>query len=111
MQHGYPTLFPYQKRIEERHIVGSGINHLNHTRTGQASRNLNDHHQVAANLDKKMETNRSDASQGKNPTVALTDGVIDTLPKHSEERSSILIEPTELVNINIEQEPRVIYLA
>ena len=80
--------------MEEEHIVRSGINHLSHTRVGQASRNLSDHHQVAANLDKKMETNRSDASQGENPTVAPTYGVIDTLPEHSKERSSILIEPT-----------------
>ena len=64
-----------------------------------------------ADLDKKMETNRSGTSQGENPTVAPTDGVIDTLPEHSEERYSILIEPIVLVNIDTEKEPRVIYLA
>lgn len=47
----------------------------------------------------------------KNLTMAPIDGVIDTLPEHSKERSSILIEPTKKVNISIEQEPRVIYLA
>lgn len=89
-----------QERMKEENIVRSGINHLNHTRVGQASHNLMDHHQVVANLDKKMETNRSDISQGENPIVAPIDGVIDVLPKHSDERSSILIEPTEPVNLD-----------
>lgn len=92
-------------------MVRSGVNHLNHTRAGQASHNLIDHHQVVANLDKKMESNRSDISQGENPTMAPVDGVIDTLPKHFEERSSILIEPTKPVNIGREEESKVIYLA
>lgn len=36
---------------------------------------------------------------------------LDTLPKHYEERSPILIEPIEKVNIFLELEPRVIHLA
>ena len=71
--------------MKEEHIVRSGINHLSHTRTGKASRNLSDHHQVVSNLDKKIEISRSDVSQGENPTVAPTNGVIDTLPEYSEE--------------------------
>ena len=39
------------------------------------------------------------------------DEVIDTLPEHSKESSSIVIEPTKLVDTSTEQEPRVIYLA
>ena len=38
------------------------------------------------------------------------DEIIDTLPMHFEERSSISIEPTKKVNIDIEKEPRIIYL-
>lgn len=68
----------HQQRMEEEHIVESGINHLSHTRARQASCNLSDHHQVVANLDKKIEINRSDASQGENPTMAPADEVIDT---------------------------------
>ena len=52
----------HQQRIEERNIVGYGINYLSHTRTSQAFHNLNDHYQVVADLKKKIETNRSDAS-------------------------------------------------
>lgn len=63
------------------------------------------------NKTNRNETNRNDTSQGENPIAALTDGVIDALPEHSEERSSILIEPTEPVNLSMEQEPKFIYLA
>lgn len=38
------------------------------------------------------------------------DEVIDTLPKNSKERSPILIESIEQVNIGTEQELRIIYL-
>ena len=77
------------------HIVRSDINHLSHTRIGQAFHSHNDHYQVVVDVKKKIETSRSDACKGENPTMAPIDGVIDTLPKHIEERSSILIEPTK----------------
>ena len=45
-------------------------------------------------LEKKVETNKSDASNDENPTMAPMDDMIDTLPKNLEERSSIPIKPT-----------------
>ena len=38
------------------------------------------------------------------------DGILDTLPNYSEERSSILIEPTKKVNIGTTKNPKIIHL-
>ena len=83
------------------YIVRSDINHISHTKASWEFHSLDDYYQVVVDLEKKIETNRSDASQSENPIVAPIDKVIDTLPKQSEERSSILIEPKKQVNISI----------
>lgn len=98
------------QRIEEIYATRSNINYLSHTRIDWAFHSFNEHYKVVADLEKKLERNRSDASKGENPNVAPTDEIINTLTYHSKERSSILIEPIKKVNISIEKESRIIYL-
>ena len=89
----------------------SDINHLNYMRKGRQHPRTNDQNHTMAGLDKKIETNRSDTYNYENPIMAPIDEMINTLLKHSKERSSILIEPIEKFNIGIEKEPRIIHLA
>jgi len=55
---------------------------------------------------------RKDTSKGENPTLAPNDGRLDTLPDDMHrEKSHIVVEPTELVNIGIEEQPKIIHFA
>lgn len=82
------------QRTTKKHMDGFDINHLSHTRKHRTHQRTNDLNHLVARLEKKIETNRNDVSNGENPTVTPTDEMIDTLPEHLEEGSSILIEPT-----------------
>ena len=53
---------------------------------------------------------RKDASDGENLSEAPEDEILDALPSHFQGRSSILIEPTQLVNLGTEEEPQIIHL-
>lgn len=68
-----------------------------------------ENHYVAALEPKKVKI--KDVSYGENPTMAPKEERLDTLPKHEEERSSILIEPIRKVNIGTELDPKFIHLA
>ncbi|GLJ30964.1 hypothetical protein SUGI_0618010 [Cryptomeria japonica] len=50
-----------------------------------------------------------DESNGENLLEVLEDGRFDTLPKHYQERSSILIESTEAVNIDTTKQPKILH--
>jgi hypothetical protein len=50
-------------------------------------------------------------SNGENLSKAPKDERFDTLPEHYQERSSILIEPTESINIGTMEQPRILQLA
>ena len=65
-----------------------------------------------ATLDPK-ERNKEikDVSKGENPTEAPIEGSLDVLPDHYEERSPILIDSTEKINIGTETKPKFIHLA
>jgi len=55
---------------------------------------------------------RKDVSEGENPTVAPDDGMLDTLPSDMyQERSQIVVEPIEPVNIGTEEQPKIIHFA
>jgi len=55
---------------------------------------------------------RKDASDGENPTVAPDDGMLDTLPSDMyQERSQIVVEPIEPMNIGTEEQPKIIHFA
>ena len=72
-------------------------------------RSSGENHHVPVLEPKKVKI--SDASKGENPIVAPKEERLDTLPEHEEERSPILIEPTEKVNIGIELDLKFIHLA
>lgn len=57
---------------------------------------------------KKVKT--KDVYDGENLFEAPKDEILDTLPKHYQERSLILIEPTQSINIGTEAIARTIHL-
>ena len=52
-----------------------------------------------------------DVSQGENLPEALKDEIIGSLPRYFQDRSSVLIEPTQLINLGIEASPQIIHVA
>ena len=52
-----------------------------------------------------------DVSKGENLSKVLEDEILDTLPSHFQEISSVLIEPTQPVNLGTEAKPQIIHLA
>ena len=50
-----------------------------------------------------------DVSKGKNLFEVLEDEILDALPSHFQERSSFLIEPTQLVNLGTKIEHQIIH--
>lgn len=61
-----------------------------------------------ATLDQEK-VKRKDASNGENILDALEDGRFDSLPEYYQERSSILIEPTEAVNIGTTEQLKILH--
>ena len=58
---------------------------------------------------KKVKT--KDVSTGENLSEAPEDEIFDALPSHFQERSSVLIEPTQAINLGTEEHPDMIHLA
>ena len=52
-----------------------------------------------------------DVSNGENLFHATTHEVLGSLPSYFQERSLVLIEPTQPVNLGTEEAPKIIYLA
>ena len=52
-----------------------------------------------------------DVSEGENLSEAPKDEILDTLPIYFQERSSVLVEPTQPVNLGTEAAPQIIHLA
>lgn len=50
-----------------------------------------------------------EVSKGENFSKVPEDEILDTLPSHFQERSLVLIEPTQLVNLGMEKEPEIIH--
>lgn len=50
-------------------------------------------------------------SKGENLFEALVDGIFDTISKHFQERSAILIETIEAVNIGTQENPKILHPA
>lgn len=52
-----------------------------------------------------IKVKRKDVSDSENLSTALEDEILDALLSHFKERSSVLIEPTQLVKLGNEEEP------
>ena len=52
-----------------------------------------------------------DVSKGENLPEAPTDEVLDSLPSYFQDRSSVLVEPTEAVNLGTEEVQKIVHLA
>ncbi len=52
-----------------------------------------------------------DVSKGKNLFEAPNDGILGSLPSYFQERSSVLIEPTQPINLGTKEAPKITYLA
>lgn len=65
--------------------------------------------QSMAAMDHKR-VKKKDASEGENLFKATKDGRLDTLPEHYHERSPILIEPTQSINIGTTEAAKNIHL-
>lgn len=66
-----------------------------------------ENHLLATLDQEKVKT--KEISNGENLLEASGDGRFDTLPEHYQERSSILIEPTEAVNIGTTEQPKILH--
>lgn len=63
---------------------------------------------VALDLEKVKINN---VSNSENLSEALKDGRFDTLPKHYHDRSSILVEPTQSINLGTTEKAKILHLA
>ena len=54
---------------------------------------------------------RKDVSKGENLSEAPKDEVLDSLPSYFQDRSSVLIEPTQAVNLGTNEAPQMVHLA
>ena len=53
---------------------------------------------------------RKNVSKGENLSEAPKDEVLDCLPSYFQDRSSVLIEPTQVVNLGTNEAPQMVHL-
>ena len=68
-----------------------------------------ENHYVAVSEPKKVK--RKDVSKGENLFEAPEDEVLDSLPSYFQDRSSVLIEPTQVVNSGMDEALQMVHLA
>ena len=89
----------------KNHIVA--VSEPKKVKTKDVSKGEN--HIVVVSEPKKVKT--KDVSKGENLFEPPKDEIFDALPSHFQERSSVLIEPTQPINLGIEEHPHMIHLA
>lgn len=60
---------------------------------------------------KFQNSKKKDVSKGENLLKAPKDEVLGSLPRYFQDRSSVLIEPTQLVNLGTKEFPKIIHVA
>ena len=50
-------------------------------------------------------------SKGENLSEVPKDEILDCLPSYFQDRSSVLIEPTQAVNLGMDEAPKMVHLA
>ena len=56
-------------------------------------------------VSKPKKVKRKDVSEGENLSKVLEDEVLDCLPSYFQDRSLVLIEPTQAVNLGMDEAP------
>ena len=88
-------------------MIEPNIKYLNHKiKKNKNRRSDGENHIVAVSEPKKIKT-----SKGENLSKAPKDEIFDALPSHFQERSSILIETTQPINLGTKEHPHMIHLA
>ena len=65
---------------------------------------------IVAVFEAKKSKNK-DISNGENLFEAPANEVLGSLPSYFQDRSSVLIEPTQLINLGSEESPKIIHVA
>lgn len=86
------------------------IKYLSHKNQKNKNKRFDDKNHIVAVSESKKEKIK-DVPKGENLSEALEGEILDILPSHFKERSSILIEPTQLVNIGSQEIPHIIHVA
>ena len=90
-------------------MMESNIKYLSH-KIKRKNKQSNEKYHTVEVFDPQKSKNK-DLSNGENLPEALADEVLDSLPSYFQDRSSILIKPTQLINSGIEESPKVIHVA
>ena len=91
-------------------MIEADIKYLNDTIKKKNNRRSNgENHIVVVSKPKKVKI--KDVSKGENLSEALVDEIFDALPSHFQERSLVLIEPTQPINLGTKEHPHMIHLA
>ena len=90
-------------------MTEADIKYLSHKIRKKKNRRSGENHIVAVLKPKKVKT--KDVSKGENLSEVPEDEIFDALPSHFQERSSVLIEPTQEINLGTKEHPHVIHLA
>lgn len=87
-----------------------GVPSLSVTKKNKAQNRSNGENHLMVVLDHKI-VKRKDISNNENLSEVLVDERLDTLPEHYQERSPILIEPTQSINIGTTEIAKTLHLA
>ena len=91
-------------------MTEADIKYLSHTIKKKKNRRSNgENHIMAVSEPKNVKT--KDVSKGENLCEAPEDEIFDALPSHFQERSLVLIELTQPINLGIEEHPHMIHMA
>ena len=104
------TVEPVVSSTSEKSVsmIKGDINYLNRKIKWKKNKHSDgENHIMAMSEPKKLK--RKDISDGQNLSEAPEDEILDALLSHFQERSLVLIEPTQPVNLGTEEEPQIIH--
>ena len=74
------------------------------------NKRLDGENHIVAVFDPQKSKNEG-VSNGENLSEAPTDEVLGSLPRYFQDRSSVLIEPMQPINLGAEESPKIIHVA
>ena len=91
-------------------MTEADIKYLNHKIKKRKNKRSDGENHLVVVLETKI-VKINDISKGENLSEVPEDEILDMLPSHFQERSSVLIELTQPINLGTEEEPQIIHLA
>ena len=91
-------------------MTKANIKYLSHTIKKKKNRRSDGEKHIVELLEPKK-VKIKDVSKGENLSKVPMDEIFDALPSHFQERSSVLIEPTQPINFGTKEHPHIIHLA